>query len=77
MGTVEKNNIDYRLLNRLSNLVICSSCLRRGIVTPVPQVISDRHSVSNECSKCHLENARRGAFRRKLGKLGKVLTLAR
>jgi hypothetical protein len=74
MGTIAKNNIDYRLLNRLSNLVICSSCLRRGIVTPVPQVISDRHSVSNECSKCRLENARRGSFRQKLGK---VLTLAR
>lgn len=74
MGAIAKNNIDYRLLNRLSNLVICSSCLQRGVVTPVPQVISDRQSVTNECSKCRLENVRHGAFRRKRGK---VLPLAR
>jgi len=74
MGAIAKSNIDYRLLNRLSNLVICSSCLRRGKVTPVPQVISDRHSVSNECSKCRFENVPRGAFRQKRGK---VLPLAR
>jgi len=74
MGAFAKDNIDYRLLNRLSNLVICSSCLRRGKVTPVPQVISNRHSLSNECSKCHRENVLRGAFRHKLDNL---LTLAR
>ena len=69
MGSVAKDNVDYRLLNRLSNLVICSYCLRRGKVTPVPQVISDRHSLSNECPNCRSENAARGGYRRTLAKL--------
>ena len=49
MTSVAKDNVSYRLLNRLSNLVICSSCLRSGVVTPVPQMISNRHSLTNEC----------------------------
>ncbi len=68
------NNVDYRLLNRLSNLVICSGCLRSGIITPVPQVISDRHALTNECAECRFENARGKSYRRALGKL---LTLPR
>lgn len=74
MDPIAKDNIDYRLLNRLSKLVICSNCLRHGKVTPVPQVISDRHSLSNECPGCRRENVRRGGFRHALGKL---LTLVR
>ena len=74
MASVTKDNVDYRLLNRLSNLVICSCCLRRGKITPVPQVISDRHSLTNECSSCRHESSDRNAYRRTLGKL---LTLAR
>ena len=66
---VTGDNIDYRLLNRLSNLVICSSCLRRGLITPVPQVISDRHTLTNEGPNCRDENARTISKRRKLGKL--------
>jgi len=68
------SNVDYRLLNRLSNLVICSSCLRSGIITPVPQVISDRHALTNECAECRFVNARGKSYRRALGKL---LTLPR
>jgi hypothetical protein len=74
MASIAKENVDYRLLNRLSNLVICSRCLRRGKVTPVPQVISDRHSLTNECPKCRRENAGPHGYRRTIGKL---LTLAR
>ena len=57
MSTSANDNIDYRLLNRLSNLVICSSCLRRGKVTPVPQVISGRHSLTNRCPNAAHSNA--------------------
>lgn len=74
MASIEKDNVDYRLLNRLSNLVICSCCLRRGIVTPVPQLISDRHSLTNVCSSCRHETASRNGYRRSLGK---VFTLIR
>lgn len=68
------NNVDYRLLNRLSNLVICSRCLRSGLITPVPQIISDRHSLTNECTKCRNERAHGKAYRYSLGQL---LTLPR
>ena len=74
MASDTKENVDYRLLNRLSNLVICSCCLQRGKVTPVPQVISNRHSLTNECSTCRHESADRKGYRQMLGKL---LTLAR
>ena len=40
MATNSKDKVDYRLLNRLNKLVICSRCLRAGRVTPVPQVVS-------------------------------------
>ncbi len=74
MASTEKDNVDYRLLNRLSNIVICSRCLRSGKVTPVPQLISDRQSLTNQCSSCRHERASRDEYRRSLGK---VLTLTR
>ena len=72
MASIAKDNISYRLLNRLSNLVICSSCLRKGSVTPVPQIISGRHSLTNECAECRANKADRNGHR---GKLAKLLTL--
>lgn len=74
MAAFANKNVSYRLLNRLSNLVICSSCLRSGVVTPVPQVISGRHSLTNECSDCRDKHPERQGRRRKLAKL---LTLPR
>ena len=56
MASDETDNVSYRLLNRLSNLVICSSCLRKGMVTPVPQIISGRHSLTNQCGACRAKN---------------------
>jgi len=52
VASAAADNVSYRLLNRLSDLVICSACLRRGKVTPVPQVISGRHALTNECADC-------------------------
>ena len=69
MAATAKDNVSYRLLNRLSNLVICSRCLRSGVVTPVPQVISGRHSLTNECAECRAKNPERQGHRRKLAKL--------
>ena len=74
MATTAKDNVSYRLLNRLSDLVICSSCLRSGVVTPVPQIISGRHSLTNECVDCRAKNDKREGHRRGLAKL---LTLHR
>ena len=69
MASIAKDNVSYRLMNKLSNLVICSSCLRKGTVTPVPQIISGRHSLTNECAECRAEDSSRGGHRRKLAKL--------
>ena len=74
MAAATKDNVSYRLLDRLSNLVICSRCLRAGKVTPVPQVISGRHSLTNECTECRSHHAETQGPRRKLAKL---LTLQR
>ncbi len=71
---IATDNVSYRLLNCLSNLVICSRCLRCGVVTPVPQIISGRHSLSNDCAECRSKNPEQHGHRRKLGKL---LTLRR
>jgi hypothetical protein len=72
MGAIAKDNVSYRLLNRLSNLVICSRCLRAGRVTPVPQVISGRHSLTNECAECRARNPEKHGRRHTLGKLLKL-----
>ena len=74
MAATAKDNVDYRLLNRLSNLVICSRCLQRGKVTPVAQVISNRHSLTNECVDCRQSKTPPQHIRQTLGKL---LTLLR
>jgi hypothetical protein len=74
MASTVKDNVDYRLLNRLSNLVICGTCLGRGKVTPVPQVINDRNRLTNECPSCRQESASRSGIRRSLRNL---LTLQR
>jgi hypothetical protein len=46
------SNVDYRLLGLMSDLVICSSCLREGRVTPVPQIVSHRHTPRSLCAGC-------------------------
>lgn len=61
-------NIDYRLLNRLSNLVVCSRCLSNGKLTPVPQVISQRHTPRSLCSSC-VKPGRQGSVRQVLKRL--------
>jgi len=57
MASAAQDNVDYRLLNKLSNLVICSHCLRSGKVTPVPQVFSKRHTLNNVCTLCRHKEA--------------------
>ena len=56
------SKVDYRLMHLLSDLVICSRCLRAGRTTPVPQVLSNRHtprSLCNDCIKPRRRNLRR------------------
>jgi len=72
MPSIEKDNVSYRLLNKLSNLVICSRCLRNGTVTPVPQIISGRHALTNECAECR---SKRVDIQGRRGKLAKLLPI--
>ena len=69
MAAAAKDNVSYRLLDKLSNLVICSSCLRAGMVTPVPQIISGRHSLTNECVDCR---SRKPAGKRRAGNVARL-----
>lgn len=77
MATNTHDNVDYRLLNRLNKLVICSRCLRAGRVTPIPQVFAADRRPNNVCQSCRAEtgrdvvNGRKGQRR----KLAKVLRL--
>ena len=68
MATLVNEKVDYRLLNMLSNLVICSRCLCAGKVTPVPQMIDSQREIQNFCSNCRYEQAPQSA-RAKLGQL--------
>lgn len=77
MATNTHDNVDYRLLNRLNKLVICSRCLRAGRVTPIPQMFSSYKRPRNVCQSCR-EAAGLDSMARKAGrqrKLAKVLKL--
>ena len=63
MSTLAKNNVDYRLLNNLSNLVICSHCLRSGKVTPIPQIITRQRPPTNLCRSCRTAQSPDGLCR--------------
>ena len=79
MATTSKDNVDYRLLNRLNKLVICSRCLRAGRVTPIPQVFSSHHRPRNVCQSCRAETgaAKSVGLNGHRRKLAKVLKLRR
>lgn len=49
--------VDYRLLQRLSHLLVCPRCLARGVRTPVAQVISHRHRPRALCPACRAAHA--------------------
>jgi len=77
MSTTTKDNVDYRLLNRLNKLVICSRCLRAGRVTPIPQLLSSNHRPRNVCQSCRTETGRdtatgTGEHRRKVATVLKL-----
>ena len=52
MSTATTSNVDYRLLGLMSDLVICSACLQKGRITPVPQIVSHRHTPRSRCNDC-------------------------
>ncbi len=74
MAATDKDNVSYRLLGKISNLVICSRCLLDGVVTPVPQLISERHSLTNQCAACRCRAATRHDHRQRTARL---LTLSK
>ncbi len=75
MSSLAPNNVDYRLLSRLSSLVLCSKCFQQGKVTPVPQLITHTRRPTNLCPACRAEAIRSGGLGRTLAsrKLAKVI----
>jgi hypothetical protein len=52
--------VDFGLLARLTDMIVCSGCLRRGRRTAVRQVLSPRHRPRTLCASCSAERARGG-----------------
>ena len=44
--------IDFGLLDRLTDQVVCSRCLKAGVRKPVTQVVSRRHVPRTLCPDC-------------------------
>lgn len=51
-------NVDQRFLSYFSGLLLCSRCLRSGVRTPLPQIISPRHKPRSLCRDCRAAGAR-------------------
>jgi len=64
MAATNDDNVSYRLLEKVSDLVVCSRCLQNGVVTPVPQIISRRHKLNNVCSDCRAVDREQDGKRR-------------
>jgi len=64
MSASTESNVDYRLLSRLSSLVLCSACFRHGKVTPVPQLLEAHRRPKNLCPACRSEAIRDGKLDR-------------
>ena len=44
--------VDYGLLNRRSDQLLCSRCLKAGVRRRVVQIISARHQLQSLCPPC-------------------------
>ena len=49
---------DARFLTYISELMLCSRCLRKGRRTPIRQVISHRHRPLSLCRGCREQSGR-------------------
>jgi hypothetical protein len=49
--------VDRRFMAFVTDLLLCSRCLRSGVRTAVRQVISPRHRPRALCSSCRQHNA--------------------
>ena len=56
--TEATSNIDLRLLNHLTDLVVCSRCFRAGRLKPVVQIVSERHRPRTLCRDCDSQERR-------------------
>jgi len=62
MANASPDNVDYRLLSRLSSLVLCSKCFQSGKVTPVPQLITTTRRPTNLCPGCRTDAIESGGL---------------
>ena len=47
--------IDFGLMERFTDRLLCGRCFRRGRRTPVPQIVSHRHRLRTLCPECSAE----------------------
>ena len=45
-------SIDFSLLERLTDELVCTRCFQAGILTPVTQVVSKHHRPKTLCQDC-------------------------
>jgi hypothetical protein len=50
--TRSDQKVTYKLLDRFTDLLICSRCFRRHVRQPVRQLLSTRHRPLALCSEC-------------------------
>ncbi len=44
--------VSYKLIDRVTDLLICSRCFRRNVRKPIRAVISSRHKPMPVCDEC-------------------------
>lgn len=59
-SSAQDDNVTYRLLERVTNLLICSRCFRRNVRRPVKMVLSRQHKPMPVCAECSGESRASG-----------------
>ena len=67
------DKLSYRLLDCITELMLCSRCLRAGTLNPVPQLISIHHRPSSLCRDCR-EAANEALHERSTGQVIPILS---
>jgi hypothetical protein len=55
-----RSKIDFSLMERFTDRLLCGRCYRKGRRTPVPQLVSHRHGLLTLCAECRAETDSRG-----------------
>jgi hypothetical protein len=48
----QRENISYELMNRVTDLLICSRCFRRNVCKSIKTLLSHQHRPTPICAEC-------------------------